>query len=683
MSGEDFEDEDFRITEAQNSTAGASSKKIELARERIVKDEFDTDAWMTLIAEVSQKPITTARPTYEEFLQLFPTAGRYWKIYIEHELRANNFDQVEKLFTRCLKQCPHVDLWRTYLKYVTDYKSKLPNSFEEIIKAFELAITQVGLDIASTPIWTDYINFVKSQKPNNKIEESQKMEQLRKLYQRAVINPMNNLEGIWKEYDTFENSLNKVLAKALLAEHGPKYMQARATFRERKNYSEGIQKNILARPPRNSPRDQMQVKLWKKLIAYEKRNTQRVDEASLRRRVTFVYNQCLCCLYRYPEMWHEAAHYQITKSGGIEDVVKVYEQGLKACDQSLLLQFSYADFLESHDNFSGAQAVYENLMQRKQDSLIYIEYMRFARRSLTVTDARKIFFRARKSPSCTWHVYVAAAQIELYLNKEQNIARKIYELGLKKFINHTRFLLEYVNFLMNLGDNVNTRALFEKVLSTIPSSEAPEIWNAFQKFETLFGNLETVTNLEHRRSDAYPDTDPNGIFALVQRYRFMDLWPCTPAELASFQGGERVPKIDEEKKESSGKSFGFDQEPSIKLQREKFVFPDLSKLVRYKVEMGLPSNEQIQLPPAISQLLNTLPTGLWEGPKIEPEAIMKLIIENQAQVPTSGISNFYTSGESEVGQKRKIDEISSDESTNKPPATDIYRDRQADRKSVV
>lgn len=48
-------------------------------------------------------------------------------------------------------------------------------------------------------------------------------------------------------------------------------MQARATYRERKNYHEGIQKNTLPRPPRNHARDQMQVKLWKKLIAYEKR----------------------------------------------------------------------------------------------------------------------------------------------------------------------------------------------------------------------------------------------------------------------------------------------------------------------------------------------------------------------------------------------------------------------------
>jgi hypothetical protein len=77
---------------------------------------------------------------------------------------------------------------------------------------------------------------------------------------------------IWKDYDAYENSLNKVLAKALLSEFGPKYMNARSIYRERKNFTDGIQKQMLARPPRliiNS-KDNSQVKLWQALIAFEK-----------------------------------------------------------------------------------------------------------------------------------------------------------------------------------------------------------------------------------------------------------------------------------------------------------------------------------------------------------------------------------------------------------------------------
>uniref|UniRef100_A0A6B2KZI8 Suppressor of forked domain-containing protein n=2 Tax=Arcella intermedia TaxID=1963864 RepID=A0A6B2KZI8_9EUKA len=640
-----------------------------------MKDKYETDAWATMISEAQGKPIAVARIIYEEFLDVFPTAGRYWKIYIEQELAANNFDQVEKLFTRCLKQCPNVDLWKCYIKYILDYKAKQFTSSQEVINVFEFAIGNVGMDIAATPIWTDYIHFVKTQKTGSQFEESQKMESLRKLYQRAVVNPMHNLENIWNEYNTFENGLNKILAKALLTENGPKYMQARTTYRERKNYLEGIQRNLLARPPRNNVKDLSQVKLWKKLIAYEKRNPQRLDDSALRRRITFTYNQCLLCLYRYPEIWHEAAHYQL-ETGHPDDAMLVFQKGLIAVEDCLLLHFAYADFLETQDKIPNAKTVYENLIEKKQDPLIFIEYMRFTRRAAGIKEFRKVFFRARKSRNCTYQVYVAAAQIEQHVNKDIVVARKIYELGLRKFLSSTGFLLQYINFLVSLGDDVNARALFEKILSTLPAEKAPEIWNSFQKFEILCGNLESIIKLEKRRSDTYPTSDPNGIYGLVQRYRYLDLWPCSPAELASFEGGERPPE--EEKKD--GKPFAFEQQSgkppapnAAPANKEKFIKPDLSKLIRYKVEMGctytLPNSEKISLPPNVSQFLNSLPLGNWDGPSVDADQLITLLLESATKVPAALATGSLGDG----SLKRKLDDM--DE--GRPPASDIYRERQA------
>jgi len=295
--------------------------------------------------------------------------------------------------------------------------------------------------------------------------------------------------------------------------------------------------------------------------------------------------------------------------------------------------------------------------------------MRFCRRSFGIKEGRKVFFRARKSRTCTHQVYVAAAQIEYHVNKEPTVARKIYELGLRKFMNSTGFLLQYINFLVNLGDDVNTRTLFEKILSTIQPERAPEIWNTFQKFEITCGNLDTITRLEKRRSDAYPTSDPNGIFGLVQRYRYFDLWPCSSAELASFEGGERA--VEEEKKDT--KPFAFDQQ-SKAASKEKFVKPDLARLVRYKVEMGctytLPNNEKISLPPIVSQFLNSLPVIHWDGPTIESDQLIKLINESVQKFP-SNIQTGDTSGL--IGAKRKLDEPEE----GRPPTSDIYRDRQA------
>lgn len=35
------------------------------------------------------------------------------------------------------------------------------------------------------------------------------MDKLRQTYQRAVCIPLNNIEQIWRDYDMFENNLNR------------------------------------------------------------------------------------------------------------------------------------------------------------------------------------------------------------------------------------------------------------------------------------------------------------------------------------------------------------------------------------------------------------------------------------------------------------------------------------------
>lgn len=41
------------------------------------------------------RSVEIARVFYEKLITQFPNAGKYWKIYIEHELRSKNFENVE------------------------------------------------------------------------------------------------------------------------------------------------------------------------------------------------------------------------------------------------------------------------------------------------------------------------------------------------------------------------------------------------------------------------------------------------------------------------------------------------------------------------------------------------------------------------------------------------------------
>ena len=45
---------------------------------------------------------TYFRDIYEEIIGTFQTNGKFWKAYIEHEMKMGNHERVEKLFQRSL-----------------------------------------------------------------------------------------------------------------------------------------------------------------------------------------------------------------------------------------------------------------------------------------------------------------------------------------------------------------------------------------------------------------------------------------------------------------------------------------------------------------------------------------------------------------------------------------------------
>ncbi|GKA58614.1 cleavage stimulation factor subunit 77 [Tanacetum coccineum] len=644
----------------------------------------------SLANQALRLPISDAVPVYEQLLATFPTAAKYWKQYVEAQMAVNNDDATKHIFSRCLLNCLQIPLWRCYINFIRKANDKKgPEGQEETIKAYDFMLSSVGSDIASGPVWTEYLNFLKSLQAQNPQEESQRMLAVRKVYQRAIVTPTHHVEQHWSDYEKFENSVSRALAKGLVSEYQPKYNSARAVYKERKKYVDEIDWNLLAVPPSGSVKEELQWKAWKKFLAFEKENPQRIDAVSANKRISFTYEQSLMYLYHYPDIWFDYATWH-AKSGSIESAIKVYQRSLKALPDCALLRYAYAELEESRGAIQPAKKVYEGLLgdgvhatalshiqgqilsyHKKKvyegllgdgvhaTALSHIQYIRFLRRTQGVEAARKYFIDARKSPNCTYHVYVAYATMAFCMDKDTKYAHNVFEVGLKRFMHEPGYILEYADFLSRLNDDRNIRALFERALSSLPPEDSVEVWKRFVQFEQTYGDLASILKVEQRRKEALAGMSERGTSALdnslqdvISRYSFMDLWPCSSKELDHLSRQDWLSSNANKKAEKSTPANESDKSPGQMVSNvsTKIVYPDTSRMVVYEprqnsgsntpvpptaplptssaplvVTGGVPNASNvvpIALPPALAAFLASLPPA--EGPLPDVEYVISI-----------------------------------------------------------
>ncbi|XAR59526.1 hypothetical protein NMG60_11015388 [Bertholletia excelsa] len=581
-------------------------------------DKYNVEAAELLAIEAQRLPISEAVPIYEQLLATFPTAAKYWKQYVEAHMAVNNDDATKQIFSRCLLICLQIPLWRCYIRFIRKVNDKKGlEGQEETRKAFDFMLSYVGADIASGPVWMEYIAFLKSMPAQNTQEESQRMTAVRKAYQKAIVTPTHHVEQLWKDYENFENSVSRALAKGLLSEYQPKYNSARAVYRERKKYVDEIDWNMLAVPPSGSYKEELQWMAWKKFLAFEKGNPQRIDSASANKRIAFTYEQCLMYLYHFPDIWYDYATWH-AKSGSVDSAIKVFHRALKALPDSDMLKYAYAELEESRGAIQPAKKVYESLLGDgvNATALSHIQYIRFLRRTEGVEAARKYFLDARKFPNCTYHVYVAYAMMAFCLDKDPKMAHNVFEVGLKRFMHEPGYILEYADFLSRLNDDRNIRALFERALSSLPPEESIEVWKRFTQFEQTYGDLASMLKVEQRRKEALSRTGEESESALdsslqdvVSRYSFMDLWPCSSMDLDHLARQEWLSRNVNKKVERSalanGAAFadkGSSGMTDISNMTSKIVYPDTSRMVVYdpRQKSGLPAPATLAVSSALT-----------------------------------------------------------------------------------
>ncbi|KAJ8795994.1 hypothetical protein J1605_002756 [Eschrichtius robustus] len=481
-------------------------EKVKKAEKKLEENPYDLDAWSILIREAQNQPIDKARKTYERLVAQFPSSGRFWKLYIEAEIKAKNYDKVEKLFQRCLMKVLHIDLWKCYLSYVRETKGKLPSYKEKMAQAYDFALDKIGMEIMSYQIWVDYINFLKGVEAVGSYAENQRITAVRRVYQRGCVNPMINIEQLWRDYNKYEEGINIHLAKKMIEDRSRDYMNARRVAKEYETVMKGLDRNAPSVPPQNTPQEAQQVDMWKKYIQWEKSNPLRTEDQTLiTKRVMFAYEQCLLVLGHHPDIWYEAAQYLeqssklLAEKGDMnnaklfsDEAANIYERAISTLlKKNMLLYFAYADYEESRMKYEKVHSIYNRLL--------------------------------------------AIEDIDPTLDK--SVAFKIFELGLKKYGDIPEYVLAYIDYLSHLNEDNNTRVLFERVLTSgsLPPEKSGEIWARFLAFESNIGDLASILKVEKRRFTAFKEEyEGKETALLVDRYKFMDLYPCSASELKAL-----------------------------------------------------------------------------------------------------------------------------------------------------
>lgn len=288
-----------------------------------------------------------------------------WVRYVQMENELDERDNVVVILNESVMAVPSVDLWKLYLDHVrralplindTDGKNR-----SEITKAFDVTLDNVGIDPDAGLLWREYIDFLLSGPGTvggQSWQDLQKVDTLRKAYQRSIKLPHYESMRLWKEYETFEMGLHKATGRKHVQEQSPHYMQARTARMQLEQKLEGLdRKSIPKLPPvygcAGDDEFGTQVEKWRGWIEWERDEDPLVykgtEDDAYRKRVLYAYKQATLCLCFYPDIWFEAVNWCFAQ--GIDAITAEGEQLLDKAiannPESVLLAMLKADRVEA------------------------------------------------------------------------------------------------------------------------------------------------------------------------------------------------------------------------------------------------------------------------------------------------------------------------------------------------
>lgn len=537
---------------------------------------------------------------------------------------------------------------------------------------------------------------------------------------------MQNLDTFWREYTAFEqNSTNKELVRGLIAENQSKNIDARTEFRARRSRREALTLTALPVPPHGRQKESSQAQQWRRFIAHERSNPFSLSVSELQGRIIHAYECALAPLYRYPDIWIEYLSYVFQTSvkdsqtpppkAGNKDATPIakedsslkkaavaleplLERAIKALPESVALHV-HVNWLYTRIRASAkGVAALDALVKTHPSPLAYIQLMRATRKADGRDLARKVFARARKDPKGSDPtVYVAAALMEFTVNRDNKVARNVFEFGLKQNPTSAVMAMEYVNWLWGLGDLEYARVVLKKVMPDVSGSSehVQKLWERWTELEEAIGDSVSVDQVEEMWQESDPSRTNSVIQDVARRSRFLSFEGFNENELSSIEG---VRSPVNEKSTGGGTIVSGKRDPRTgKRVMSSMTGKDGNVALNAAPRRGGDVSAQGNVVRQATEWLHRLAAAFppIEAPAPAPDVLFQMILDTPEAFSDTPAGNAdkttaqsKANSEPTTGKKRKGEEANSSEEISvggsndgDAPTQDVFQARQAAKQS--
>ncbi|KZT38712.1 hypothetical protein SISSUDRAFT_985867 [Sistotremastrum suecicum HHB10207 ss-3] len=364
-----------------------------------------SENWNRLIDVAEQsKDMEKIKTAYESLLQIYPNTSAAQIAYLKHyttKYDAASLKTAQTLFKPWLLNSASVDLLRFYVDYVRRAFRLFRSDPKTMRQCYDFAVNAVGHDKDAGEIWSEYIKFIHNGPTDGPpgaaegaAQAATRINDLRKLYRRAVQIPLMNVEKLWQDYVRFETETSKQTVKDMLQSQLSSYTTAKLKLKELRDHLGPLYPTLTAAPghrvpfnlpspPTFIPGEKNLRDRWLHYLNWEESNPLMLEIQTKEggkefvSRLKGIYKNAVVKMRFYGEIWFRWFTWfndlEKDKRLDKENPLDILIAGIEANPTSFLLNYALAEQYEIQQKYDEVNKTYNTFLEALQKELDEIE----------------------------------------------------------------------------------------------------------------------------------------------------------------------------------------------------------------------------------------------------------------------------------------------------------------------